>query len=184
MKKTFLLCLVLFAFPLTTYAVKPRPAKPYVPPTKVPATIGKVTYVTGYPPLDTDKYARRIRYRGRFELGEHAVVFRRTRIKQDGRKGVESVDILGFRYSDIEKLYIGKDAMEQIKKGSLPTATKKVFDTDWGFFVPLEKYVTRKLQSPVIIFYKHEGKTLSLVVMASHIRAQTLYKLLSKQAEK
>lgn len=163
---------------MTAHAVKARPAKAYVAPTSVPATIKQVTYVTGLPNLDNDKYKRRLRYKGRFELGKTGAVFTRTRAKQDGGRGVEDVDILRFSYSDVEKLYYGKDAISLIDKEALPTAAKEVFDADWGVFVPLWKYVRRRLQLPVIIFYKHKGKTLSLVVIANHARAKALYQLL------
>lgn len=176
--KIAIVVMLVLLFPMTSYAVKARKAQPYAAPTAVPATIGQIIYVTGLPSLDDDKYKRRLRYKGRFELGKTGAAFVRTRARQDGGRGVEDVDIARFRYSDVKKLYYGEDALKQIDKGALPTAAKEVFDPDWGVFVPLWKYVRRRLQQPVIIFYRHKGQTVSLVVVAHHDRAKALYQLL------
>jgi hypothetical protein len=178
MKRYFFLCVALLMFPVTSHAVKPPPAKPYVAPSAIPATIEGFIYVTGYPSLDTDKYLQRIRYQGRFELGTDSVVFKRTRARQDGKRGVEDVDIGRFRYADIEKLYFGDEAIKQAATGQLPTASKRVFDRDWGIFVSLEKYITRRTMSPVVIIYKQDGKSFSLIVLAYTPRAKALYDLL------
>jgi len=182
--KIAIVVLIAILFPMTSYAVEARSAKPYAAPTAVPATIEQVTYVTGLPSLDNDKYKRRLRYKGQFELGKTGAAFVRTRAKQHGGRGVEDVDIARFNYSDVEKLYYGEDALKQIDNGALPTVAKEVFDADWGVFVPLWKYVRRRLQQPVVILYKHKGQTISLVVIAHHARSKVLYQLLKTETKK
>lgn len=180
MKKTILLLLVFVILPTSAFAVDAPGRKAYIAPQSVPAVIGQITYLIGYPGIDQDKYSREYKPRERFEFGTSDVAFRRTRVKQDGSKTLEDVDILRFKYRDIKKLYYGKDAIEKAISGSFPTAPKTVLIG--GYAMPLHEAMNRPKQSPVVIIYKQGGKTISLVLLASHARAKALYNLLAKQA--
>ena len=180
MKKTILLLLVFVVLPASAIAVKAPGRKPYVGPQTVPAVIGQITYLIGYPGIDRDKYSREYKPRARFEFERKDVAFRRTRVKQDGSKTLEDVDILRFKYRDIKKLYYGKDAIEKAISGSFPTAPKTVLVG--GYAAPLHEAMNRPKQSPVIVIYKQGGQTISLILLASHARAKALYNLLAKQA--
>ena len=124
--KRLVVVMLLIVVPSTAWAVKPRRSPPYDAPTTVPASIGTVYYITGLPEIDTHKYEQKSRgkYKGRFDFGKKDVTFRRTRMRQDGRRGLEDLDIVRFKYSNITALYYGHDAVHKAAAG-LPTESKK-----------------------------------------------------------
>ncbi len=184
----FVITLMLIV-PINAYAVQPKEGKPYDVPRSVPATIDEVRYITGYPPIDMDKYFRNSRPRCRFELRTSDAAFSRTRMKQDGSKTLEDLDMIQFRYSDIQALYFGREAIEKAVAGSLPTAAKSVMPLSGGLFssdvylVPLDEVMRGRNHSPVVIIYKEGGDVISLVFIAPHGAAKALYEVLAREAK-
>ena len=187
--KRLIVITLLIAVPSTVLAIKPRRSPPYDAPTTVPASIGTVYYITGLPKIDTHKYEEKSRgkYKGRFDFGKKDVTFKRTRMRQDGRRGLEDVDIVRFKYSNVTDLYYGHDAIQKAVAG-LPTGSKNIYDGTRSalfgvpHYTPLPEFMKHRYMPPVIIFFKRGKETISLVVRGAPARMKALYNLLAKQA--
>lgn len=181
------ICIVI-ALPSLTLAVKAKKGKEYDAPQTLPAKIDDVSYVTGLPEVDVRKYSKQEQWRGWFELGETDAAFRRTRLDQKKGRGVEEVDIVRFRYADVTDLSFGYDAIYRAANDSLPTALSKIYNRGASYFiggsiyVPLHEFLKQRNRSPVVVFFKRDGNITSLVLLASHDKAEALYRLLAKGA--
>ncbi|HPQ81733.1 MAG TPA: hypothetical protein PLZ86_08425 [bacterium] len=182
------LALVAAAFLSTADARRPRKSRSYEAPDSLPAKIDNVSYVTGLPEIDVRKYSKQEQWTGWFELGEKEAAFKRKRLAQGGKRGLEEVDIVRFPYSSVTDLAFGYDAIYRAANDSLPTALAKIYNRGASYFVggsiyaPLHEFMKQRNRSPVVVFFKRDGKLTSLVLLSSHGRAEALYRLLAKGA--
>lgn len=179
--KKILLIAALVIVSSNVAAVEPRPNTKDAP-TSIPATIQGIFYITGLNEIDTNKYEEKNRnkYRGWLELGNNDVSFRRTRMKQDGSKGVEDIDIVRFRYHDITEIYYGNDAINRATS-KLPSGLDNVYSDTRAQYVPLPEFMRHRSLAPIIIFFKRDGSTVSLVLRGSPNTLAAAYILITKK---
>ncbi|MFA4973785.1 MAG: hypothetical protein WC683_14330 [bacterium] len=178
--------LIIFSAP--AFAVAPKPStRVYEGPSSVPAQIEDVTYVTGIPEIDVQKYTQYAQYNGMLDLGTTEAIFYKTRIDQKDGKGTESVEMFKIPYSAIKELYFGYDAVFKAANDTLPTALNTIYDRGgWPLFsarsLPLHMYMKKRAVSPIIVIYERGKNPTSIVFMAPDGPAKTIYLLLGKQA--
>ena len=150
MVRIAILAVLLFVDSLPVFAVAPkRSKKVYEGPSSVPAIIKSVTYVTGIPEIDVQRYTQYAQYSGWLDLGTTEAVFYRTRIDQNTGKGTESVEMFKIPYSAIKELYFGYDAIFKAANDTLPTALNTIYDRGgWPLFspraLPLHMYIKKR----------------------------------------
>lgn len=182
MKRAIILGIVLL-MPVLTWATDPL---------SVPRVLHDLTYITGIAkidemqPQDSDRIPR---YEAWIYLDERGAEFtRKDRGTWDAGHDDVETNITYFKYSDITELYYGNDAIKRAKEG-LPTGLKKIKSPGRGMifggssYVKLPSYMRSRKSVPMIVFFKEDGKTISLVLSGPPDRMEKLYTILAREAK-
>jgi hypothetical protein len=183
MKRAIILSVILL-MPLLVRAAEP---------VSLPTTIDQLTYITGVEKIDAMKPRdpKRIpRYKAWFDLDQNGAAFWRVdRGTLDGGQDDVETLIAYFTYPDIAELYYGQDAVTRAEQG-LPTGLKKIKSVGPSIVfgrlssVPLTRAMRHKNQVPMIVFFKNDGKTISLVLRGPPAQMEKLYTILSTKSGK
>jgi len=174
MKKIFTIAVVAFLFPSICLAVNWKrvemDGKDAAKGDKV-----SVLYVTGLPEIDHS--TRCFQYSVWLEFEDNDVVLKRNMIDQKKGKGVEEVEIMRFKYSDIKDLLFGYDVAYASQMNELPTAQKQICNSQ-----NLTTFLQMPGGAPVAIMFMQGGKPVSFIVRASNEDALRLYRGLADMA--
>lgn len=167
MKKILTLFFLFFLFPSLCLAVNWKRVETGG---KVPSTGDKVSvaYVTGLP--DIDHSTPCFQYGVWFEFGDSDIALKRNMIDQKKGKGVEEVEIMRFKYSDIKDLLFGYDVAYASQENGLVTAQKLICNNQ-----KLTTFLQMPGGAPVAIMFMKDGKPVSFVVRAPNEAAARLY---------
>lgn len=160
-------------------------------PVSLPTEIHGLTYITGVEKVDAIKLKdpKRIpRYKAWFDLDANgAALWRKDRGTLDGGQDDIEIMVAYFTYPDIIETYYGQDAIARAKQG-LPTGRTKIKSVGPALlfgrssYKSLTKSMRHKNQVPMIIFFKEDGKTISLVLRGPPAQMEKLRTILTTKA--